>query len=75
MPLRIGVPEITPGDWLIGDLDELVSVPRDDLPRALAAGETLAAAEKLILARIASGESLFDIESQGRPSLGRMLDV
>jgi 4-hydroxy-4-methyl-2-oxoglutarate aldolase len=75
VPLRIGAQEIRPGDWLIGDLDGLVSVPRDDLPRALAAGDTLAAAEKLILARIASGESLYGIESQGRPSLGRMLDV
>jgi regulator of RNase E activity RraA len=75
VPLRIGAQAITPGDWLIGDLDGLVSVPRDDLPHALAAAEAVTAAEKLDLARIASGESLFDIESQGRPSLGTMLDV
>jgi 4-hydroxy-4-methyl-2-oxoglutarate aldolase len=75
VPLRIGAQEIAPGDWLIGDLDGLVSVPRGELPNALAAAEASVAAERVELARIAAGESLFDIESHGRPSLGKMLDA
>jgi 4-hydroxy-4-methyl-2-oxoglutarate aldolase len=75
VPLRIGAQDITPGDWLIGDLDGLVRVPHGDLPSALAAAEAAVAVERLVLARIASGESLFDIESHGRPSLGTTLDV
>jgi 4-hydroxy-4-methyl-2-oxoglutarate aldolase len=75
VPMRIGAQEVAPGDWLMGDLDGLVIVPQSDVASALAAAEAVAAAEKLELARIVSGESLFEIESQGRPSLGTMLDV
>jgi regulator of RNase E activity RraA len=74
VPLRIGAQEVTPGDWLVGDLDGLVTVPHGELPGALAAAEAAVANERRVLARIASGESLFGIESPGRPSLGSMLD-
>lgn len=60
--LRIGVQEIAPGDWVIGDLDGVVIVPRGDIETAVAAAEAGVAAERLVLARVAAGESLFDIE-------------
>lgn len=67
VPLRIGIQEITPGDWVIGDVDGVVIVPRGDIERALAAAEATVAAESLVLARVAAGESLFDVQ----PELGR----
>jgi 4-hydroxy-4-methyl-2-oxoglutarate aldolase len=62
VPLRIGNQEITPDDWIIGDEDGVVIVPRGDIEGALAAAEAMATAERLVLARVAAGESLFNIQ-------------
>jgi RraA family protein len=53
VPVSIGGMVIHPGDLIVGDLDGVLSIPRQDIPDILAAANAKVAAEKKALVDIA----------------------
>jgi regulator of RNase E activity RraA len=52
---------VEPGDWIVGDDDGVVVVPREHAERLVAAGLAIEDKERSIAARIDSGERIADI--------------
>jgi len=59
--LHIGDVTIEPGDFVLGDLDGVVTVPAGDVGAVLAAARERVAAEEEMMRRIANGESTLTI--------------
>ena len=64
VPIRCGGVLIEPGDYIIGDLDGLVSVPKDMIEAVLEAAEGKARGEDTVRQDLASGRSARDAYSE-----------
>jgi 4-hydroxy-4-methyl-2-oxoglutarate aldolase len=60
-PVIAGGVLVSPGDQVVADRDGAVVIPAADWPQVLAAARALAQREETVLARIAAGERLADI--------------
>jgi len=60
-PIHCGGVEIFPGDVLVGDDDGVVVIGEAELRALLPAAEAIQASESVALARMAAGQSLFDL--------------
>lgn len=69
VPVTLGGTAVRPGDWLVGDADGIVVIPRERLEEVLAAGEAKVHREAEIARRIDAGEALADIVNM-RAQLG-----
>lgn len=73
-PISVGGVAVQPGDLVIGDVDGVVVVPRDQVEAVLAAADAKIAAEQQRLAEIARGELVSPwldgaLRSAGLPTL------
>ncbi len=59
-PIQVAGVRVDPGDWLIGDADGVVVVPRDRADDVLAAAVEIAAAEDRIRSAVDAGSRLDD---------------
>jgi 4-hydroxy-4-methyl-2-oxoglutarate aldolase len=62
-PVSVGGTDVHVGDWVVGDRDGLVVVPAADLETVLAAGETRAATERDLFARLRAGATTVELLS------------
>ena len=74
-PISVGGVAVQPGDLVIGDVDGVVIVPRDQVEAVLDAADAKIAAEKQRLAEIARGELVSPwldgaLRNAGLPTLG-----
>lgn len=75
-PISVGGVAVQPGDLVIGDVDGVVIVPRDQVEAVLDAADAKIAAEKQRLAEIARGELVSPwldgaLRNAGLPTLGQ----
>lgn len=60
-PVMMGDILVQPGDLLVGDLDGVVAIPRDEVSRIVAKGAEREAAEQSILQRLQAGETTLQV--------------
>lgn len=61
VPISCGGVPVQPGDWIVGDDDGVVVVPRDDVEELIQSGLAIEEKERDIAARIDGGERITDI--------------
>lgn len=61
VPISCGGVPVLPGDWIVGDNEGVVVIPRTRLEEVVAAAEALAEREMQFKERMAQGERLFDL--------------
>jgi 4-hydroxy-4-methyl-2-oxoglutarate aldolase len=59
--VRVGDVDVEPGDWVVGDRDGVVVVPRDALDAVLAAGRARATKEAQMFADLRAGATTVDL--------------
>jgi regulator of RNase E activity RraA len=74
-PISVGGVAVQPGDLVVGDVDGVVIVPREQVPAVLEAAQTKVNAEKQRLAEIARGDLVSPwldaaLRAAGLPMLG-----
>lgn len=61
VPVICGGVAVSPGDWIMGDRDGVVAIPRDSLPAVIAAAERREAAEVALRKGIEAGQSTVEL--------------
>ena len=61
VPISCGGVSVLPGDWIVGDREGVVVIPRARLEEVITAAESLVERERHFKERIAQGERLFDL--------------
>lgn len=67
-PIRVGGAEVSPGDWVVGDVDGVVVIPSATVDAVLDAGRARAAREQELLAKLRAGSTtieLLDLDPTG----------
>ena len=60
-PIRIGTCLVRPGDWIFGDDDGVVAIPRHMVETVLEVAETIRRKENEVTERVLAGENMADI--------------
>lgn len=60
-PVIVGGVKINPGDFILGDYDGIIAIPKDVVEQVLLASETIAETENEIRDRIKKGDKLADL--------------
>jgi 4-hydroxy-4-methyl-2-oxoglutarate aldolase len=64
VPVNMAGIRISPGDWLVGDADGVVSIPQDRVAETLAIAEAIEVTEAKICAAVATGRRLDDVRAE-----------
>ena len=59
--ITVGDAQVEAGDWIVGDIDGVVVIPKDDLGAVVAAGQARAEAEDLLFASLRSGSTTVEL--------------